>query len=169
MEVGLSDEIHPSKSGEFNPRGLTTKSQFKQNKEEEFKPIKTEFKLSDVIATTSPMISGYLVKKYLGVDHAHIFVDEEEIERLKHVKKELHNKTLSKENLSAYQGYDESFEQIHDELLNLLKEKAFKAQANALLGVQFTLSQVADHKKIQYQISCNCTRAYIVKVDDAGI
>jgi uncharacterized protein YbjQ (UPF0145 family) len=163
LEVGLSDEVHPSKSGETNPRGLTKKDFLKQNHEEEFKIHSAPKSIKELIVTTANTISGHQIDKYLGILNAHAFIDEEDINRLSFIDKSIEDKTLDEEDQIIYKRYKDNFEKIHDELLDQLKVKAFKEGANALIGVQFTTNSFADHKKNKYQITCTCTKATISK------
>lgn len=164
IEVGLADEIHPSKSGEHNPRGLTQKNQLKQNREEEFKPTNKTFSIQDMLMTTQNTIEGYHIKKYMGIDHAHTFIDEEELERLHFIYKGLRENNSSDEDLEHYRNYKDSFNKLHDELLDEIKNRAFRNGSNALLGIQFSMNQMADHKKSQYQLSCSATFALVEKI-----
>ena len=64
LEVGLSDEVHPSKSGESNPRGLLKKDNLKQNRAESLKLSDIDTSIKDIIVTTSSQIPGYVAVSY---------------------------------------------------------------------------------------------------------
>lgn len=161
IEVGLSDEIHPSKSGENNPKGLTKKNTIKQNLEESYKRPEKHFKISDMIITNAPSVPHYQIVKILGIEHAHTILTEEEISRNAYINQRLLAQDLEANELEDFKTYKKSQDELHDILLAEIKNKAFKEGANALLSVQFNLNSISDHKQHFMKLTCTCTKVIL--------
>lgn len=174
LEVGLSDEVHPSRSGEVNPKGLLKKENLKQNRSESLKLSDIKTPIKDIIVSTTATLPGYFVEEYLGVHTVFAIVEEAELEKLQFVEKTMREHTeLYDYNSSdlttekAFQDYQNSFTHLYDDLALQLKQKAFAQKANALLGLSFQLSPLQferSHTRINaYQITCSATLAVIGK------
>ena len=175
IEVGLSDEVHPSKSGETNPRGLMKKDSLKQNIVEKFHKSESDIPIKDIIVSTTNILDGYIIKKYIGVQTSFAIVDEEELERLKFVQQtarssaQLENyETDDASNISsekAFKDYQNSFDLLFTDLCDQLKVKAMKEKANALLGLNYQLTSLPfeknNHGKNCYQLTCTATLAIV--------
>lgn len=173
LEVGLSDEVHPSKSGEVNPRGLMKKDSLRQNKIEQFKKDEDDTPSKEIIVSTTATLEGHIIKKYIGVQTSFAIVDEEELERLKFVQKtqrahtELHQYETEEVVTSerAFKDYQNSFELLFTDLCDQLKVKAIKEKANALLGLNYQLTslpfQKSDKGSNCYQLTCSATLAVV--------
>ncbi|MBC7714084.1 MAG: hypothetical protein H7177_12145 [Rhizobacter sp.] len=175
LEVGLSDEVHPSKSGESNPRGLLKKDSLKQNRTESLKLSELDNTIQDIIVTTMSSIQGYNVESYIGVQTTFSIVEEAELEKLQYVQRtnREHSELYDFENTEtseitsekAFKDYQNSFSLIYDDLTQQLKQKAFAQNANALLGLSFQLSPLnfeRSHNRVSaYQITCSATLAII--------
>lgn len=175
LEIGLSDEIHPSKSKEKNPRGLIKKDSLRQNKIESFHQDDETFAIKEIIVATTATLEGHIIKKYLGVQTSFAIVDEDELLRLKFVQEnirsnsEIHNYDIIGEdtitNERAYNDYQQSFELLFVDLADQLKTKALKEKANALLGLNYQLTALAFEKtnlgKNCYQLTCSATLAIV--------
>jgi uncharacterized protein YbjQ (UPF0145 family) len=174
LEVGLSDEIHPSKSGEVNPKGLLKKENLKQNRTESLNLKELSTSIKDIIVATTASIPGYFVEEYIGVQTVFSIFEEAELEKLQYVEKSQREKSelfdYNSSDLSterAFQEYQNSFALLYDDLANQLKQKAFKQNANALLGLTFQLSPLQferSHTRVNaYQITCSATLAIVGK------
>ncbi|MBC7538343.1 MAG: hypothetical protein H7281_05955 [Bacteriovorax sp.] len=173
IEVGLSDEVHPSKSGDTNPRGLMKKDSLVQNKIESFKRNENDTPLNEIIISTTSTLEGYLIKKYIGIQTSFAIVDEEELERLKFVQKtvrmntELQNYDTDESITSerAFKDYQNSFDLLFTDLCDQLKVKAMKEKANALIGLSYQLTTLPFEKSAQgsscYQLTCSATLAVV--------
>ena len=172
LEVGLSDEVHPSKSGMENPRGLLKKDSLKQNRSESLKLSEIDTPIKDIIVSTTAAIPGYFVESYIGVQTTFSIVEEAELEKLQYVEKaqrehsELYDydsSDLTSE--KAFQDYKNSFALLYDDLTMQLKQKAYAQHANALLGLTFQLSPLQferSHARVNaYQITCSATLAIV--------
>lgn len=174
LEVGLSDEIHPSKSGEVNPKGLLKKDNLKQNKSESLKLSELVTPIKDIIVSTTASIPGHFVENYIGVQTTFAIVEEAELEKLQFVEKtQRENSELYDYNSSdlttekAFHDYRNSFALLYEDLADQLKQKAFTQKANALLGLSFQLSPLQyerSHTRVNaYQITCSATLAVVGK------
>lgn len=161
LEVGLSDDIHPSKSGENNPKGLTKKSSIKQNVEENYKRPEKNFKISDMIITNASSIQNYKIVKILGIEHAHCTLTEDEISRSAYIHQRILAQDLASSEIDDFKTYKKGQDELHDILLAEIKNKAFKEGANALLSVQFNLNSISDHKQHFMKLTCTCTKVIL--------
>jgi uncharacterized protein YbjQ (UPF0145 family) len=174
LEVGLSDEIHPSKSGETNPRGLVKKESLKQNKSESMKLKDSPHQFKDVLVTTASKVEGYFVQKHLGVQTTFAIVEEEDLEKLAFISKQEREPNevfevseefgdLSSE--SAFRNFKETYVALYEDLTNQLKQKAFTKKANALIGLHFQMNPLQYDRREQrvnaYQVTCSATLAII--------
>ncbi len=172
LEVGLSDEVHPSKSGIENPRGLLKKDSLKQNRSESLKLTDLNTSIKDIIISTTAAIPGYFVESYIGVQTTFAVVEEAELEKLQYVEKsqrenaelfDYNNSEISTE--KVFQDYHNSFALLYEDLTAQLKQKAFAQHANALLGLTFQLSPLhfeRSHARVNaYQITCSATLAIV--------
>jgi len=175
LEVGLSDEVHPSKSGEQNPKGLVKKESLRQNISESYVANTTKVESKEIIVTTTAQLEGYKIHKYVGVRTSFAIVDEEELERLAFVQKQERSQselseynpdeeeTLSSE--QAFMDYRSSFDYLFVTLAEDLKSKAQKEKANALLGLSYQLQQLPFEKtpngKNCYQLTASATMAVV--------
>ncbi|MEA9358087.1 hypothetical protein SHI21_17775 [Bacteriovorax sp. PP10] len=173
LQVGLSDEVHPSKSGEGNPRGLLKKDSLKQNRSESLKLTDLNTSIKDIIISTTAAIPGYFVESYIGVQTTFAVVEEAELEKLQYVEKSQreHSELFDFNNNSeistekVFQDYHNSFALLYEDLTAQLKQKAFAQHANALLGLTFQLSPLQferSHARVNaYQITCSATLAIV--------
>ena len=168
LEVGLADEVHPSKSGDNNPRGLLKKDSIRQNKTESYKKDDDETPIKEILLSTTSTLEGYIVKKYLGVQTSFTIVDEEELERLRYVQTTRRAETTfdnSETDESAFKNYQHSFDLLFIDLSDQLKVRALKEKANALLGLNYQLTAMPFEKNQQgrncYQLICSATLALV--------
>ncbi len=173
IEVGLSDEIHPSKSGEINPRGLIKKESLRQNKSESYHKSNNNISIEDIIVTTTPSLENHTIVQYLGVQTSFTIVDQDELERLRYVQQIDRSKFFNLDSIdtkeetenSIYQDFQKSFELIFTDLLDQIKVKAMKENANALLGLNYQLLTLPFEKTLLgkncYQITCTGTMAIV--------
>lgn len=174
LEVGLSDEIHPSKSGETNPRGLVKKESLKQNKSESMKLKDSPHQIKDVLVTTASSIEGHVIQKHLGVQTTFAIVEEEDLEKLAFISKQEREPhevfevssdygDLSSE--SAFRNFKQTYVALYEDLTNQLKQKAFTKKANALIGLHFQMNPLQYDRRDQrvnaYQVTCSATLAII--------
>ena len=162
IEMGLSDQIQPPKDSEYNPRGLTNKNQLKQNKVEQFKHRKEQAPLTEILASTTPTLDGFKITKYFGVETSVRIIETLDLERLHFIHQTLHQSIndLDEETKSDYLDFSANFHQIYTDLLNEIKEHAFIKNANAVLGVSFSLSPILalpHQAQNKYQLTCTAT------------
>ena len=178
LQVGLSDEVHPSKSGDINPKGLIKKDNLKQNKSEAFKLSEKDLSINDIIVSTTSNLPGYQVESFIGVHSTFTIVEESELEKLQYVQKkereksEIFDYAVNEDesdltSAKAFKDYQYSFELLYEDLTNQLKQKAFTQNSNALLGLNFQLSPLqferSQNRINAYQITCSATLAVVSK------
>lgn len=185
LEFGLSDKIFVSKAAGPNPRGRISKHGLTQNKTSEFKAPALNHSPQDIIASTHGEISGFVIESYLGVETSFAVISLEELKRLNFVQtQERENLTLedldldfeeisslkneattnSEKTKLAFKNYANNFMAIYDNLLDQLKNRAITKNANALLGVQYNLTQIKEEDV--YHITCSATLTRAKKLTD---
>ena len=73
--MGLSDEIHPSKSYSSNDVGLISKANLFGNKSHNFDLKARVVELDEIITSTTPTLEGMEIHKYLGVATERTVID----------------------------------------------------------------------------------------------
>lgn len=65
----------------------------------------------------------------------------------------------------AFDNYQKSFDTLFIDLINQLKQKAFKENANSLLGLNYQMTQLPlnskDKKQLSFQLVCSATLAVV--------
>ena len=160
ISIGLSDEIHPSKSYEREGRGLTTKDQLYQNKKSNFNLERTPLNPNDIIVATTPSLPGYKVERYIDVITEHLVISEEDLRQASSASSrpsEISVEQSDKEELSS--DYHIGLSQVYYALMQELKPRAYKLGGNAVLGINFSLTTLAGSE--DYKITCAGNVAWI--------
>ena len=172
LEVGLSDEIHPSKSGETNPRGLVKKESLKQNKSESMKLADIDQSIKDVLISTTSSLEGFKVARHLGVQTTVAIIEEDELEKLAFISRQEreHSENFETEDdQDTFKKFKQNYEALYEDLKNQLIQKAYAQNANALLGLNFQLNPVPfDRRETRvnaYQVTCSATLAVVSRED----
>ena len=131
--VGLSEELHQSKSYENDQHGTIQKDQLMQNHEEDIDLNETPIALENIILSTTPTLPGYKVARYVDILTDQASISEEEL-------------TEADSNLEQTQ--------VYEELVSRLKTKAFKLKCNAILGVNFQFLPIPSSTQTRYKIVC---------------
>jgi uncharacterized protein YbjQ (UPF0145 family) len=168
IEIGLSDQIHPSKSEEYNPRGLTSRTHLSQNKSDHHVMSRDQITPEQMLVTTTGTFVGHKIEKYLGIETAFRIIDSDDLDRLHFIQQSLNGSLdfLGNQEKNDYLDFTNNFHQIYTDLINELKEMAFQKSANSLLGLSFTLTPFLSEKNLtqnKYQLSCTATLAFIIK------
>jgi uncharacterized protein YbjQ (UPF0145 family) len=175
IEFGLSEEIHPTKAGESYNKGLSSKESIRQNKIDTFKKSSPKLDINDIFVSTTSSLEGYEIVQYLGVHSSLAIIEAEELERLKFVQSTQRTKSPvfstekdeadSMTTEEAFDDYQKSFDGLFIDLVDQLKQKAFKENANALLGLNYQMSQLPlnskDKKQLSFQLVCSATLALV--------
>ena len=171
IQMGLSDQINPSDLSEYNPRGLTSKLNLSQNKKEHFIFDKDLVSRNEIMATTTSNFIGYTILQYQGVETSFRIIESADLERLHFIHNTLNQslENMDEETLNDYTDFNFNFHKIYTDLLNELKEKAYKNSSNALLGVVYSLTPFLMEQNLKnnkYQITCTATLANIINDDN---
>ena len=145
IQVGFSDEIHPPKHQESPETGLVSKSNLFQNQSHQFHFGHSKIDINQVILSSSSNLDGHQVLKYLGVATEHKMLDSLIVE-------------------------EESSDEIplhYSELANKLKAHALKANANAVIGLNYQLTPIpSDYgaSVSKYRLSCTGNLVWVNKL-----
>ena len=145
IQVGLSDEIHPPKHQEAPETGLVSKFTLYQNQTHHFHFDDPKLEISQIIVAATPNLEGHQVIRYLGVASEHKMLDGHIVE-------------------------DEDSVEIpryYSELAQKLKAHALKANANAVIGLNYQLTPLpAEYGMIgsKYRLSCTGNLVWVNKL-----
>jgi hypothetical protein len=145
IQVGLSDEIHPPKHQEAPETGLVSKYTLYQNQTHHFHFDDPKLEISQIIIAATPNLEGYQVIRYLGVASEHKMLDGHIVE-------------------------DESSADIprhYSELAQKLKAHALKANANAVIGLNYQLTPLPSEYGMsgsKYRLSCTGNLVWVNKL-----
>ena len=145
IQVGLSDEIYPSKHYPREERGLISKHSLKQNISEDEDLTSHMINADNIILTAATAPSGYRIHHYIQVVTAHSLLERKELENLQQNWPE-----EGKENALP-------LNELCRELAEQLKNDAFKRGANAVVGINYQITPLpADREgdQLTYKIVC---------------
>ncbi|CBW26348.1 conserved hypothetical protein [Halobacteriovorax marinus SJ] len=166
IQMGLSDELHPSKSYEADSVGLVSKSRVNQNKNETMRIDKSSVDIESIIISTTPTLENYKIIEYLGIVSDFTIVDEDEL--------------TSDQNLTDFherqakghvdQDQDEELQEeielkvsqsaIYNDLSEKLRPQCMKKNANAIVGINYQITPLGDGSK--YKISCSGSAVWVI-------
>ena len=191
--MGLTEQINPPKSYDSEDRGLLTKASILNNKKFHYSHKAQE--KETILTTTLPQLDGHIIKKYLGIitkskqfsakELSPNNLEDEIMNKMEagdkqkvldyRLKRENYLATKSKieekDFLSQLDEKDESsnsnLDDIYTGLVEKLKEKAYKHQANGVVGINFIvtplpLQDYRSHDTI-YQIQCSGNMVWLEK------
>jgi uncharacterized protein YbjQ (UPF0145 family) len=179
MRIGLSDQLHPSKSYSSEGKGLVSKYNLKQNKSEHLNTINAEIDIEDIKITTTPTVDGYNIHRYIEVITSHSLVEEDELKRLHDITKSsapveedevllggILDQFPKEEKGSLVDQFDLGLNEVYRELVIELRNEAFKIEANAVVGVNFNITplmfRTGNSSSVQYKITCSGNAVWVV-------
>lgn len=145
IQVGLSDEIHPPKHQETPETGLVSKHSLYQNQIHHFHFDDPKLEISQIIVAATSNLEGHQIIRYMGVASEHKMLDGHIVE-------------------------DEGSQEIpryYSELAQKLKAHALKAQANAVIGVNYQLTPLPSEYGVagsKYRLSCTGNLVWVNKL-----
>lgn len=145
IQVGLSDEIHPPKHQETPEIGLVSKHSLYQNQNHHFHFDDPKLEISQIIIAATPNLEGHQVIRYLGVASEHKMLEGHVVE-------------------------DEGSAEIprhYSELAQKLKAHALKANANAVIGLNYQLTPLPSEYGMsgsKYRLSCTGNLVWVNKL-----
>lgn len=182
--VGLSEELHPSKSYESGQKGLMRKENLRQNKVESIDLTMTPKTAQQVLISTTSTLESHHIQRYLGILTEHTLVRVDELELMHQMGNPADHKDdngLSQEIESIQRELEENNDQspqarafgikeIYQQLSEQLKAQAIKVGANALVGVNFHLTPMVENTKSglinSYKITCTANAVWVTKSGD---
>ncbi|MBH48166.1 MAG: hypothetical protein CME71_08350 [Halobacteriovorax sp.] len=170
--VGLSDEIHPSQSYDSDARGLVSKQNIRQNIHERIDLERAPVKIQNIMLTTTPTLEGYSIREYLGVISHHSVLSAQEIEEFSNsnpltgdeivdaIQRDL-TEVLEKHGTHESEKlmpFGQGLETLYKEMADVLRTKALKIGANAIVGINYQLTPVIKNQSgmtdVQYKVTC---------------
>lgn len=145
IQLGLSDEIHPPKHQEKPEIGIVSKHNLYQNQGHHFQFEDSKLDINQIIVAATPSLEGYQVIRYLGVASEHQVVDSEVI--------------MDEESVEVPKHYKE--------LASRLKAHALKANANAVLGLNYQLTPLPSEFGIggnKYRLTCTGNLVWVNRI-----
>lgn len=153
ISIGLSDDIHPSKSYEREGRGLTTKDQLYQNKKSQARFDVSALNPNDIIVATTSTLEGYKIERYIDVITEHMLISETEL------REAIKEQNVDLEETLESEDYHVALSDIYRSLMQELKPRAFKLGGNAVLGITFSLAQITGSDDLK--ITCAGNVAWV--------
>ncbi|MBT7610974.1 MAG: hypothetical protein HN576_14525 [Bacteriovoracaceae bacterium] len=160
--VGLSEELHPSKSYESSDVGLTSKRNIRQNIRDSHEYHEEDVNLDSILLATTPTLQNHIISKYISIISEHKTVAESEL------LKETESKLDKNKGSQIFDFFDKNedrilenisfgLDEVYKEMANLLKEKCLKLNGNAVVGINFQLtplfSSSGDKTHINYKVT----------------
>jgi uncharacterized protein YbjQ (UPF0145 family) len=145
LQVGLSDEIHPPKHQETPETGIVSKHNLFQNQNHHFHFDDPKLEISQIIVAATPSLEGHQVVRYVGVASEH---------------KMLESTIVEDENSTEIPRY-------YQELAQKLKAHALKANANAVVGLNYQLTPIPSEYGIsghKYRLTCTGNLVWVTKL-----
>ena len=145
IQLGLSDEIHPPKHLETPETGIISKHNLYQNQSHHFHFDDAKVDLDQIIVSATPSLDGYQILKYMGVASEHKIMD---------------GLIVEDENSKEVTGF-------YHELAQKLKAHAMKANANAVVGLNYQLTPLPSDFGLgtsKYRLSCTGNLVWINKI-----
>jgi hypothetical protein len=177
--IGLSEELHPSKTYDKANVGLVTKKTLRKNRKDTLDLSDKPVSLESILMATTPALENYVVKKYISIATEHRVVDESELEVLQHAKRDT-KETEEKGERQEFNYFDKNedelladislgLDEVYQELAAGLKSQCLKYGGNAVIGINFQLTplvvRTGDQSSVKYKITAS---GNIVWVVDAG-
>lgn len=181
LRIGLSDQLHPSKSYSKEGKGLVSKYNLKQNHRETLDIEDRTVDIENIILATTPSLEGYSIQRYLEVLTVHTIIDEVELKRL-HLAKEIGDDVREEESLfgtfglgsdadnqrerEIMENYNLGLDEVYHELGLSLKNQAYKIEANGVVGINFSITPLFftedGSNKVHYKITCTGSAVWVV-------
>lgn len=179
LRIGLSDQLHPSKSYTREGKGLVSKYNLRQNHRESLVTSEAEVDVHDIKMTTTPTLDGYNIHRYIDVVTAHTLIEEEELKRLHNINQSMEDTEdtevlleelldqFPKEELeSPMEQFDLGLNEIYKELVVELRNEAFKVEANAVVGINFNITPLifrsGNDTSVHYKITCSGNAVWVI-------
>lgn len=150
VQVGLSEELHPSKSYLPDAERPINRSSFHQNKQQSFQNDTSTIDLKSILVSTANSLPNYQIIRYLGVLTDHSLIDEVQIRELEQV-----------------EGQDNMGE-LYDQLTERMKAKVLRKGGNALLNFNFQMTPVGSSRSESLEFKVTCTGTAVL-LSDQGV
>ncbi|EQC46331.1 heavy metal-binding domain-containing protein [Bacteriovorax sp. Seq25_V] len=157
IQVGLSEDIHPSRSYENENKGLVTKRSIFQNKDKKYKKAQHKFSIEDLLVSKQHQIAGTTIVEHIGVITTSRLVSLGD----------LSEQTTQFDGNGDVSEFKISSTEIYDLMIKTLKDQAFEKGANAIISIGHTLTPVLNHQEEDgdslYQLQCSGDAVIIEK------
>lgn len=153
--MGLTEEIHPAKSYDSDDRGLTTKNNIFNNRKHNWNFEEANLTIDDLLTSTTSTLDGHEVLEYISIGTEYTVISSNDLN--------LNNL----ENENKDQADVDSLKHIYNDLLNKLKASALNKKANAIIGINYQTTPIANQHNheitTQYQIVCSGSFVWVSK------
>lgn len=193
--MGLTEELTPPKSYESNDRGSTSKRTILANKKHNIS-LRNKPHYEEILTTTLPNFNDYNIAKHIGIASESKIINPESLHTSEDLESEMLEQVstssqedlkllrLKRENINAADskfGFDVGeiygqnlskskkigLEHIYAELITNIKTQAKSAGANAIIGINFSISPISLEQFMnegpRYQILCTGNMVWIEK------
>lgn len=183
--VGLSEELHPSKTYDKTNVGLVTKKTLKKNRKDNMDLSDKPVSLDNILMATTPGLESYMVKKYISIATEHRVIDEDELEVLQHAKSDDSNpEENTKKEREEFNYFDKNedeiladislgLDEVYQELAAGLKSQCLRAGGNAVIGINFQLTPLVMKTEgqpiVKYKITATGNIVWVIDSGRAGL
>ena len=183
--VGLSEELHPSKTYDKTNVGLVTKKTLKKNRKDNMDLSDKPVSLDNILMATTPGLESYMVKKYISIATEHRVIDEDELEVLQHAKSEdSDSEENTKKEREEFNYFDKNedelladislgLDEVYQELAAGLKSQCLRAGGNAVIGINFQLTPLVMKTEgqpiVKYKITATGNIVWVIDSGRAGL
>jgi uncharacterized protein YbjQ (UPF0145 family) len=165
IQMGLSDELHPSKSYERDSVGLISKSRMNQNKSETTRLEDSKVDIESIILSTTPTLENYRIIEYLGIVTEFVVINQDQLVADSELSV-LHEREakghLDSEN--EQEVLDDEIELSHNSIYKDLSEKlrplCMKKSANAVIGINYQITPLSNGEN--YKVSCSGSAVWVI-------
>ena len=135
IQLGLSEEIHPSKGVNKQFKGLISKENLLRNTHAGKNLQREQFSINSILLTTTPTIHGQEIRDYLGITTADIIVPE------KFFKNDgIHSSNTTSEVHDILENFTIGSSSFYHELIEKIKLQAYELGANGVVGVTYIVT-----------------------------
>lgn len=164
IQMGLSDELHPSKFYDSDSVGLVSKTRMNQNKNETTRIEKSKVELESILLSTTPTLENFRIVEYLGIVSEFVVIDEHELlndEKLSTIHdREAKGHADSQVEVESDADLNLGHTAIYQDLSEKLRPKCLKKNGNAIVGINYQITPLLGGEK--YKVSCSGSSVWVI-------
>ena len=141
IQLGLSEEVHPSKGVNKQFKGLVSKENLLRNTRVSKGLTLESVSIDSMIVSTTPTISGQTIQDYLGIVTADVIVPEKFFED-----SNIESSDEPSENSEILSTFTIGSSAYYQQLIEQIKIRAVQLKANAVVGLTYTVTPLVNYQ-----------------------